>query len=94
MKALMEDPELRSRGGEVQALAKRLVPETARLGPEERAARAAPFDERAYLLAAKHFLEEEFKARVEVFEADGKGIEDPKGRARLAVPWRPAIYVE
>jgi leucyl-tRNA synthetase len=94
MKALMEDPELRSRGGEVQALAKRLVPETARLGPEERAARAAPFDERVYLLAAKRFLEEEFKARVEVFEADGKGIEDPKGRARLAVPWRPAIYVE
>jgi len=94
MKALMEDPEFRFRGGEVQALMKRVVPEIARLGPEERAARAEPFDERAYLFAAKRFLEEEFKARVEVFDADAKDLDDPKGRARLAVPGRPAIYVE
>ena len=94
MKALMADPEFRSRGAEVQALVKRVVPEIARLGPEERATRSEPFDERAYLLAAKPFLGDEFKARVDVFEADLKGVDDPKGRARLAVPWRPAIYVE
>jgi len=94
MKALMEDPELRARGGEVQALAKRVVPEVARLGAEDRTIRGEPFDERAYLLAAKPFLEEEFAARVDVVDADAKDIEDPKDRARLAVPWRPAIYVE
>jgi len=94
MKALMQDPELRARAGEVQALAKRVVPEIARLSSEDRTARTDPFDERVYLLAAKRFLEDELKAKVEVVDADAKGIEDPKGRARLAVPWRPAIYVE
>jgi len=31
---------------------------------------------------------------VEVLDAEAPGIPDPKGRARSAIPWRPAIYVE
>jgi len=94
MRGLMEDPQLRARGGDVNAPAKKVVPEVARLGRDELKSRAAPFDERAYLAAAKEFLSEELRARVDVFEADASGVDDPKGRAHGAIPWRPAIYVE
>ncbi len=94
MKALMEDPALRARGGEVQALARKAVPEIARLSPEDAKARAEPFDELAYLGAAKSFLSGELRARVDVYDAEAPGLHDPRGRAKAAVPWRPAIYVE
>ncbi|TLZ62222.1 MAG: hypothetical protein E6K13_05990 [Methanobacteriota archaeon] len=94
MKSLMQDPDLRNRAAEVQALAKKIVPDIARLGHEEAAARSTAFDERAYLAGASAFLSGELKSRVAVFEADARDIEDPKGRATMAVPWRPAIFVE
>ena len=94
MKALMADAALRARGGEVQALAKRAVPELARLPPEEAKARAEPFDELAFLKGARAFLSDELHARVDVVDAEAPDAYDPKGRARAAAPWRPAIYVE
>jgi len=94
MKALMADANLRTRGAEVQDLVKRAAPEISRLGKEELNVRAVPFDERAYLSAAKRFLADELRAIADVFDADAKRLDDPKGRAKSAVPWRPAIYVE
>ena len=94
MKALMADAALRARGGEVQALAKKAVPELARLPPEEAKARAEPFDELAFLKGARAFLSDELHARVDVVDAEAPDAYDPKGRARAAAPWRPAIYVE
>ena len=94
MKALMADPELRDRGGEVQSFVKRVVPDLSRLGAEDLRTRTQPLDERGFLAEAGRFLIEELKAPVEVLDAEAPGIPDPKGRARSAIPWRPAIYVE
>ena len=40
------------------------------------------------------FLSKEFNAEVRVYKAGERGIYDPKGRAKLALPWRPALYIE
>ena len=88
MKELMQDDGFREHAAEVQAILRKLAPEIARILKD------APFDERAYLTAAKPFLSEEIRSKVEVFDAEAKGLYDPKDRAGLARPWRPAIYVE
>lgn len=51
-------------------------------------------DAREIITSAKRFLEKELRARVEVFSEDSPEIYDPKLRAKLAQPRRPAIYVE
>ena len=94
MKALLADAKLRERGRDVQDFVKKAVPELTRLSPEDTKIRSAPFDEGPYLASAAGFLGEEFKATVTVLDAEAKGVHDPKGRARSAMPWRPAIYVE
>ena len=43
---------------------------------------------------AKDFLEKEFKADVFIFPADAKSKYDPKKRSNIAMPYRPAIYIE
>jgi len=88
MKALMQKPELRERGAEMQLLVKKLVPDLARIAADR------PFDEHRALVAAKPFLEREFGATVDVFPADAKDVHDPKGKAKSAFPRRPAIYME
>ncbi len=50
-------------------------------------------DEYACLNKAKKFFEKEFKAFVYVFREEDVNIFDPKGRSRLAEPYRPAIYL-
>ncbi len=88
MKDLMQVPALREHAAEVQGILRKLAPDVARVLKE------APFDERAYLAQAKGFLEGELQARVGVFDAAARDLYDPKGRARTAMLWRPAIYVE
>ena len=43
---------------------------------------------------AKDFLEKEFKANIFIFPADAKSKYDPKKRSNIAMPYRPAIYIE
>jgi hypothetical protein len=46
------------------------------------------------LKEVKGFLEREFKCEVLIYCEDSPEIYDPKGRAVLARPCKPAIYVE
>ena len=97
MRELMADPELRKRAKEVAQLAKQVFEDIRGLGPRERArrARVGALDELAILREAADFLARELGAEeVLVFAEDDPGRYDPKGRARLARPYRPAIYVE
>lgn len=50
--------------------------------------------ERMLLEEVKGFLEREFKAEVMVYGEGDPSIYDPKSRAGLSRPYRPAIYVE
>lgn len=55
----------------------------------------AEFDELRVLLEGSDFLREQFGVEeVRVFKADDPKRYDPKDRAKLAVPLKPAIYVE
>jgi len=94
IKALIAEPAARARGREIQELVKKVAAEVSRLQPEDSRIRSRVFDERVYLASAAPFLEGEFKSRVEVFDAEARDVDDPKGRARAALPWRPAIFVE
>ncbi|PCN50060.1 leucine--tRNA ligase [Candidatus Geothermarchaeota archaeon ex4572_27] len=95
MREVMSREEVRGRGGEAAQLARRLIEVVASWPPEERGARAeAPIDELKVLSEAKGFLERALGMEVRVYSEDDESRYDPKGRARQALPYRPAIYLE
>jgi len=51
-------------------------------------------DDTAALREASSFFAKELRAEVAVYNEDDSSKNDPKGRARLAEPYRPAIFVE
>jgi leucyl-tRNA synthetase len=51
-------------------------------------------DEFQIISEARIFLAKELKADVYVYHEDDESRYDPRSRARLAEPYRPAIYVE
>jgi leucyl-tRNA synthetase len=51
-------------------------------------------DERSLFTDARNFLSKELKTEVEVHGEDDASLYDPKGRAKMAEPYRPAIFIE
>ena len=51
-------------------------------------------DERSVLQEAVAFFRRELKTEVEVHSEEDASLYDPKGRAKIAEPYRPAIFVE
>jgi leucyl-tRNA synthetase len=51
-------------------------------------------DENQMLQEAKDFLRRELKAEIEIYSEEDSERYDPKKRAGLAKPHRPAIYLE
>jgi leucyl-tRNA synthetase len=51
-------------------------------------------DEAYVLKDAKSFLEKELNAKVEIYDEEDPARYDPKERAQLAKPNRPAIFIE
>ena len=97
MRKLMAEPEMRKRAREVAELARQVVEDVRGISAEERERRAqlGVFDELGVLEEAADFLARELRAgEVLVFSEDDPERYDPAGRARLARPYRPAIYVE
>ena len=92
MSAVMEDPDLRERGDEVNDLVGDLV-EFVRERPAEEVDRLRDTDETAVYEAATEFLAREFDADVEVYREDADP-NDPADRAESARPYRPAIHIE
>lgn len=88
----MTRPEARKLGKQLVEM----VEEAARLGEDSKRRRVelGSMDEASFLREVKGFLKEELKAEVEVFMEGEEGIYDPRGKASLAKPYRPAIYVE
>lgn len=98
MAALMErvaaDADLRRQAADAAPVAKRLVDELTRRNAEDLLHASALVDERAYLEAARPFLERELRCTVSIHVAGDPDARDPKGRSRHTLPGRPAIYVE
>ncbi|MBS7623785.1 leucine--tRNA ligase, partial [Candidatus Bathyarchaeota archaeon] len=89
-------PALRERMREVSAYIQAVSKEAVQTAPDarERLLAAGVIDELEALRGATQFLSRELKAEVAVYMEDDDSRYDPKGRARLAKPHRPAIYVE
>jgi leucyl-tRNA synthetase len=69
----------------------------ARTMPSELLARrlkAGELDERKTFTEAQQFFAKELKIEVEVHSEDDDRLYDPKSRAKMAEPYRPAIFIE
>jgi len=60
----------------------------------ERRISVGELDEKSVLAESKSFLSRELKVPVEVHSEDDINLYDPKMRAKLAEPYRPAIFIE
>jgi leucyl-tRNA synthetase len=92
-KRCMADEELRKNGKAVSDLAKKIAADYMR-SAVDKAEPVATTDETALLSSASGFMSDEIGFGIEVFNADAEGIYDPKGKSKVAIPGRPAIYIE
>lgn len=79
MKEIMKDEAVRKLGKEVSKFVQKIASE--RIAYEE-------IDEEKILLEAKQFIEEEVRLKIEINSSF-----DPENKRRLAIPRRPAIYI-
>lgn len=96
IKMLMEDPELKNMAKILAPFVNRLIEEFNKL-PEERKIRllkAGVIDEIAEINDAKNLLEKEFNAEIIIYSEEDPQKYDPKGKAKQAKPYKPAIYIE
>jgi leucyl-tRNA synthetase len=96
IKELMKDEDLRARPAEVAKFAGQIVDDANRM-PDERKQRLIHigiFDENQSLIDAKSFLKEALRAEIHVINEEDPHRYDPKARAQLAKPYRPAIFIE
>jgi len=96
MKAASGDPVLKQKMKEISKLAPKLTKDMQSTAPDmqEKRRRLGKINEREALEDAVGFLGKEFKCNVAVFDESDDKKYDPKGRAEMAQPFRPAIYVE
>ncbi len=96
IRSVMEDSEFRQLGKLGANYAAKVFQQARQLGDDQRKIRLETglLGEREVLAGALDFFGRELRAEVRVWEEDEVGVLDPKGRARLAEPYRPAIFVE
>ena len=96
MRDLMKDPSLRKEARKVSGFVGKTLQEinAMPMNQKKRRLQAGELDEFSLLNEAKRFLEREFKAEILIYEEEDPQRYDPKGRAGLAKPYRPAIYIE
>lgn len=92
-KKCMADEELRKNGKAVSDLAKKIAGDYMR-SSYEKVQPVAEMDETELLNSAIAFISEEIGFNVKVMNADEADLYDPKGKAKAAIPGRPAIFIE
>ena len=96
MREFMGEADLRRRARDVSRFLAQVIPEVNQMTEDkkERLLRTGILDEYGLLKGAIDFFGREFNAEVRVYREEDPERYDPKGRAQLAKPYRPAIYVE
>jgi transcription elongation GreA/GreB family factor len=96
MRELAADKELKPHMKEVAALVPRIVKVLMRMSAERKAnlLKIGAIDEKRIVEDALGFLRDRLNAEVLVYAEDEQGRYDPKGRAGMAMPGQPAIYIE
>jgi leucyl-tRNA synthetase len=96
MKDVMGDPLLRSLGKTAADYASKALQQANQMPDEMRKSRIQEgmVSEKPIFVDAADFYQPEFKCAINVWKEGDSGIGDPKGRAKMAEPYRPAIYLE
>jgi len=96
MKELMANPDLRTKAEKVAKFVNQILEEVNHM-PEERKKKLTQIgiiNESQTLKEAKKFFKKELNAEIDIYDEESAELYDPKGRAQLAKPYRPAIYIE
>jgi leucyl-tRNA synthetase len=94
MKKAMAEKEIKEHSKDAAGFAKKLVDNLKSRGKEDLVTLNIQINEKGYLIEAKDFLTHELKCEIEVYSSDDENKYDPQGKAKFAVPRRPAIFVE
>ncbi|MFB0523391.1 MAG: class I tRNA ligase family protein, partial [Candidatus Bathyarchaeia archaeon] len=96
VKELMKDQSLKKIAGEVAEFLRRIIDEINRMpqSQKRRQLQVEALEEHRMLKEAEDFFEREFSAEVSAYQQDDPQRYDPKKKAGLATPYRPAIYIE
>lgn len=96
MRELTADENLRKRMKEVANFASKMVKEVSKV-PEKRREnmlKIKALDEKEVVDDAKDLLTQAFNARIMVYNEENEKRYDPKNKAIVSAPYRPAIYIE
>jgi leucyl-tRNA synthetase len=96
MKDLMKDKELKTKAKQVSKFVMQLTEEINRMPKDkkQRQLQIGAMKENKVLKEAIRFFETEFSAEIQVYNEENIERYDPKNRAVLAKPYRPAIFIE
>jgi leucyl-tRNA synthetase len=96
MKELMREPELRKIANEVAKFTSAIASEINGMSEDrkQRQLEAKTIDEYQALKEDEDFFKSEFNAEISVYREDDPKRHDPKKKASLARPYRPAIFIE
>jgi len=96
MKALMSDSKLRKIANEVAKFTNAISSEINEMSEDrkQRQLKAKIIDEYQALKEAEDFFKREFHAKISVYRENDPKRHDPKKKASLARPYRPAIFIE
>lgn len=96
IKELTSDPLLKARARDVASFVGSIAEQISRMPSTSRKLRIqlGKIDELNALRGAIRFYSKQFQTEVNVFAEDDPERYDPKGRSKLAQPYRPAIFIE
>jgi leucyl-tRNA synthetase len=96
MKDLATDDDLKTNMREIAKTVPKVIKEIGIMSDGRKAdlLRIGTFDERETISEARAFLGERFKAEVSVYGEEDQKRFDPRQRAAMSMPRRPAIYIE
>src|SRR3989304_331696 len=94
IRTVMADSELRGLGKQAAEYAAKMSQQARGMGEDQRKARLGTglLKEKEVLAGAVDFFRRELKAEVRVWAEDEESVGEPKGRARLAGAYRPALF--
>lgn len=94
MSALMSEEALRAHAKEIPKFAQKVITDIQGMSTELMDSLIeVELDETSALREALDFLSHEVECNIEIYSADTPGY-DPQGKSRMAIPMRPAIYIE
>jgi len=96
MKGLASDESLRKNMKEIAKTVPKMIKEASAMPDERKRSllEIGAFDEKSAIAGAESFLAERFKAEIAVYGEEDQKRFDPKQRAVMSMPRRPAIYIE